>query len=139
EGNNLIKKGVVVAVILLFVSVSVIPSTANPSTVVDVELRGRIGVIITIKNIGNETVNILDWYLSVKGGHFGLINKSKKGNVTLFEPGDKIIKRFFVFGFGFLTISFCIIGSPSEPGQPWWLITGREDMFVFGPYVYQRP
>ncbi|MBA7636884.1 hypothetical protein ES703_44512 [subsurface metagenome] len=29
EGNNLIKEGLVVAVILLFVSVSVVPSTGN--------------------------------------------------------------------------------------------------------------
>ena len=137
--NNSIKKGVVVAVILLFFSVSVVPSTASPSREVDVDFKGRIGVIMLIENIGNETVNFMDWSMSVKGGHFGLINKSKKGNVTLFEPGDKIIKRIFVFGFGCLTISFCIIVPPSEPGQPAWLITGREDMFVFGPYVYQRP
>jgi len=136
--SSLIKKGLAVAVILLFIGVCVVPSTANLLPEVDVELRGRIGIIMLIENIGNETVNLSYWYMSVKGGHFGLINKSKKGNVTLFEPGNKIVSRIFVFGFGFLTVNFRIMISSSEPGSTPGLTTGQEIMFVFGPYVYQR-
>jgi len=132
-----IKKLLAVVIILLFIGLSVIPSTANPLPEVDVELRGRIGVIITIKNIGNETVNFMNWSIFVKGGHFKLIDKSIKGNVTLFEPSDEIVKRILVFGFGFIDIGGVII-IPISPNL-FYEIYIMVTMFAFGPYVYQRP
>ncbi len=133
------KKLFVVGIIVLFLGLAIVPSTANSTREIDVKLEGRIGVIITISNIGNETINFSSWRISVKGGHFELINKSIKGNITLFEPNDKIVRRILVFGFGFITIGFWVYIPPSKPGHPHYYLHGWEDMFVFGPYVYQRP
>ena len=130
-----------IMIMLIFVSINVIPTTANPLNKVDIDvhLKGRIGIIIKFINTGNETVNISVWFISVRGGHLGLINKSLKGNATLFAPGDKIVNRIFIFGFGFISIFYQITIPPKKPNGLWIKFLGWTDMFAFGPYVYQRP
>ena len=76
EKNNLIKKGLVIAVILLFISVSVIPST-SASLDSDVEITisagvlrkswGNIGIglVVTVANSCNHNITgfcIIDYY-----------------------------------------------------------------------------
>ena len=132
------KKLLVITILILFVSVNVFPSSANPSHKFDANLKTGIGVIILIENIGNETINNMEWGLSVKGGYFGLINKSKTGNITQIKPGRKIPRRIIVFGYGYVNISFSVFMPPQKPGQPATAIWGKGRMFIIGPFTYHQ-
>jgi hypothetical protein len=133
------KKLFTVSIIVLFLGIAIAPSTANPSPsgTLGVELIGGIGVKLIIKNSRDVAINNTYWRLSVKGGHFGLINKTKNGTICLIKPNTNITKRIFIFGFGTIKVSLWIIIPPQKPGQPYTAITGWKNWSLFGPYVYQ--
>ena len=102
------------------------------------ELKTGIDVILLIENTGIETINNIDWWLCVKGGYFGLINKSKTGNITQIKPGRKIPRRIIVFGYGYVNISFGVVMPPQEPGQPFTMLLGPGKMFLIGPFTFHQ-
>lgn len=115
EGNNLIKKGVVAAVILLFVSVSVIPTTGTtiettigeqvvyigegkPDLIIeDIVIKPDIflyldDIFLRVKNIGDtKNIEAIEYVVVVKRMLFGLIpiyvETFKARHVTVIEPG----------------------------------------------------
>ena len=134
------KKLLIITIMILFISVSVIPSSANLTHNFDANLKTGIGVILLIENTGNETIDNMDWGLSVKGGYLGLINKTKINNISQIKPGRKITKRVIVFGYGYVNIGFAVTMPPQKPGQPYSAIWGKDRMFIIGPVTYlQKP
>ena len=152
----MLRKGLAVVVILLFISVSVIPSTGNivsfddniplvtthfldsPEPEIDLEVKYGIGLKIIIENIGEVPANNMTWGFRVRGGHFNRINKSFSGDTASFEPGEKIVERIFIFGFGFIythgTIKWQI-----SPQLFSMIIYMPEPTFLFGLYLYSHP
>jgi len=49
---------------------------------------GIFSIQAEIKNIATEASENVDWEISVKGGLFGLTNKTKSGTLSIIEPGS---------------------------------------------------
>ncbi len=150
------KKLLAVGVIVLFLGLAIAPSTGiivfnddttppvttisfdPPEPEIDLEVKYGIGLKIIIENIGEAPANNMTWGFRVRGGHFNRINKSFSGATASFEPGEKIVERIFIFGFGFIYTSGTITWQIS-PQIYFRIIYMPEPTFLFGLYLYRHP
>lgn len=67
---------------------------------IDVNLSGGFGVEAIISNHGLMDVTHIDWRICVKGGIFGLINKTMNGTIDLQAGESKTVSTGIFFGYG---------------------------------------
>jgi glucose/arabinose dehydrogenase len=70
------------------------------------DITGGFGrVSVEIKNTGDETVNDVDWNISITGGLLGLINAYNEDTIDSIEPDETvIINSKFFFGIGRINV-----------------------------------
>lgn len=80
-----------------------ITQTDFPWTLIS-DLSGGIGFTADITNIGTETTPAMNYELKIIGGVLGLINKTKKGNLTIDPKSTGLIKSGLLLGLGDIDI-----------------------------------
>lgn len=81
-----------------------------------VSIRGGLSKVITVlENIGDGDTTDVDWSISVKGGQFGLINRTASGKIDDFPVSEKIkINCKMIMGFGKVEVSIKASSSTSN-------------------------
>lgn len=81
----------------------------------EIEINGGLGVVVGIRNIGDEDTADIEWSISIAGGIFELINTSLEGDIPLLKP-EKIFRKIIpLFGVG--QIKIMVIAGPSNAGK----------------------
>jgi hypothetical protein len=136
------KKFLIIFIIGIFLITPYISAQEHSSTIENIELKIKYGLGITmiIENIGEESIKYIQWNFSIKGGHLNLTNKTFNGIIETFDPGEKIVKRIFVFGFGFIEVDGMVCWPVLPPGSVMTcLLYFPKNSFLFGPFIYPRP
>ena len=149
----MLRKGLAVAVILLFVSVSVIPSTGTtdvkqitmpissgnnlyvgPSLhILPGCIFGGVSIVSAwIENYGDEDAINVNWSISVKGGILGGINITSKGQIDKIEAEryETVCTDKLIFGLGLVEINVTASAEGVEE------VTQQRRGFVILFYVY---
>jgi hypothetical protein len=95
-----------------------------------VKIDGPFGVNAGIKNIGNVPAYNVEYYMSITGGIFGMINKTVSGIVPELAPDETIpIYSDLIFGLGIITID--IKANASNANE----VFTSENSFILGIFL----
>jgi len=127
--NDLFRKGLVYAIVVLFIGVSIIPLTGSnvvekssmptfdeieDTSGCDCELGceleielifGGYGITMIIKNIGDSNCTNVKWSITFNGGII-LLGRDTSGTIICIPPGENVtVRSRWIIGFGRTTIT----------------------------------
>lgn len=92
-------------------------------------IRGPIGIIATIENVGTDTARSIQWSLDIDGDIvIWPLGGTKSGNLGSITPDEQKTVRIFVLGFGSATITIEVGCSGSSDRL-------TKSGFMLGPFV----
>jgi len=78
--------------------------TVSHHAIMEISVKGGIGVTATIKNVGIANRFLIPWSISLTGGHI-ILGKGKSGTIMQLNSGAEESEKLMVFGLGKTTIS----------------------------------
>ncbi|GAJ11789.1 unnamed protein product [marine sediment metagenome] len=130
--NDLFRKGLVYAIVVLFIGASIVPLTGSKivektpmptfdeiedTSGCDCELGceleielifGRYGITMIIKNIGDSDCTNVRWRITFEGGII-LLGRETSGTIICIPPGENVtVSSGWIFGFGRIIITVSV-------------------------------